>query len=375
MAAYLTKLMKSDRVFTAQQIKEKRKNSLVSTGSVSFDWSLGGGIPRNEMTLLWGPPGSGKSTLMYKMLAKEQQAFPDKIAFIFDSEYSFDPERAEALGVNTSPERLIIIQGNRFNDCVSPLLQAEKEIIKEKNVCFIGVDSVKGFVSASLENLFEAGDADGTANLYGGIAKTLNPLLDVLVRLANEAECMVILTNHAAMNLDPRMAKYYPYILTGGMKLRHIVSTCAFMEKSQSQASMLRSDNDIAIGGTFRVKVTKTRRTVEGKQSEILWNLIEGEFVQQELELANLAKDLKVFLPGEKANSLTYTNDGKVVFEAKNLPDAAHLIKQRPTLFKMIMEDCKKITINPTLGKAEENFKDDETEVEEEVSKKKGKKK
>jgi|WetSurMetagenome_2_1015567.scaffolds.fasta_scaffold41841_5 RecA/RadA recombinase len=381
VAAYLSKLMKSDRVFTAEQIRKKRENSLVSTGSVSFDWALGGGIPRNEMTLLWGTFSAGKSSLMYKMLAKEQLAFPNKIAIIFDSEYSFSPERAESLGVDVSVDKLIIIQGNSFNDCIAPFIQAEKEIIKEKNICFIGVDSVKGFVSASLENLFDNGKADGTATLYGGIAKTLNPLLDLLNRLANEAECMVILTNHAAANLDPRMSKYYPYVLTGGMKLRHLVSTCAFMDKVNSQSKMLRdSSSDVAIGGTFKVKVTKNRRTVEGKQSEFLWNLISGEFVEQELELANLAKDLKVFQEGDKANSLVFKEGDLVQLEAKNLPAAASILKQRPALFKKVLEACYKITFNPTLGIASDDFKDDikyedEEETDEESSKKKGKKK
>jgi RecA/RadA recombinase len=373
MADYLAKLMKSDRVFTANQIKDKRKNSLVPTGSVGVDWATGGGIARNEMTLLWGPQQSGKSSLMLKMLGKEQKAFPDKKAIIFDSEYAFDPDRAESLGVDISEDRLIIVQGNGFDDCVTPLLKIEKDIIIEKDICFIGVDSVKGFVSASLENLFDSGKAEGTATLYGGIAKTLNPLLDILMRLANEAEIMVVLTNHAAMNLDANMAKYYPYVLSGGMKLRHLVGSIIFLEKSASKSSQVTGENGVSFGGTFRVKVGKSRRVVEGKQAEIRWNLINGEFIDQELELANLAKDLLIFQgdsADKKSTKLSF-KVGETVIEAKNLPDMASILKQRPALYKKLVEACNSIAHNPTLGVAITDFTDDLDAIEEVKSKKK----
>ena len=71
----------------------------ISTGSLALDLALGGrGIPRGRITVLFGPEGSGKTTLAYSLAVSTQKA-GGMVAFI-DTEHSVDPAYARALGVN-----------------------------------------------------------------------------------------------------------------------------------------------------------------------------------------------------------------------------------------------------------------------------------
>jgi RecA/RadA recombinase len=242
---------------------------------------------------------SAKTTLMLKMMAHEQKAFPDKVAVLIDTEYSFDANRAKQLGVDVN--RLVVFQSNMFEDAVAPLAKIASDIINDKSVCFIGLDSVKGFQSINEQAAMDEGKVDSAANAYGGISKSINPTVKILLRLAAETNCMVILCNHANMNMDPRTSKYYPYVLTGGQLLKHLCSTTIFMEKVENKKSKMFAagvhsvnEAEISIGNVIRLKVTKSRRTVEGKVAEVAWNLETGDFEQRNEELFRLACSLNV---------------------------------------------------------------------------------
>jgi hypothetical protein len=110
------------------------------------------------------------------------------------------------------------------------------------------------------------------------------------------------------MNMDPRSSAYYPYVLTGGQKLKHLCSTIIFLDKPAKKDAKIysaeaqdMSGSNIAVGSLIRAKVTKSRRVVEGRTAEFYWNLETGEYEQKELELVRLAKALGVlyFPPGK----------------------------------------------------------------------------
>ena len=73
----------------------------VSTGSLSLDLALGiGGLPRGRIVEVFGPESSGKTTLVYHVIA-EAQKLGGVCAFI-DAEHAMDPLYARNLGVNLS---------------------------------------------------------------------------------------------------------------------------------------------------------------------------------------------------------------------------------------------------------------------------------
>ena len=75
------------------------KVDAIPTGALSLDLALGiGGMPRGRIVELFGPESSGKTTLVYHVIA-EAQKLGGVCAFI-DAEHSMDPLYARQIGVD-----------------------------------------------------------------------------------------------------------------------------------------------------------------------------------------------------------------------------------------------------------------------------------
>ena len=71
----------------------------VSTGSLSLDIALGvGGLPRGRIVEVFGPESSGKTTLVYHVIAEAQRR--GGICAFIDAEHAMDPQYARRIGVN-----------------------------------------------------------------------------------------------------------------------------------------------------------------------------------------------------------------------------------------------------------------------------------
>ena len=83
------------------------KVEAIPTGALSLDLALGvGGVPRGRVIEIFGPESSGKTTLVYHIMA-EAQARGGVCAFI-DAEHALDPVYARRIGLNT--DELLISQ-------------------------------------------------------------------------------------------------------------------------------------------------------------------------------------------------------------------------------------------------------------------------
>ncbi len=77
----------------------ERDIEVVSTGSLGLDIALGvGGVPRGRIVEIYGPEASGKTTLVYHLIAQAQR-LGGQAAFI-DAEHAMDPVYAKAIGVD-----------------------------------------------------------------------------------------------------------------------------------------------------------------------------------------------------------------------------------------------------------------------------------
>ena len=71
----------------------------ISTGSPSLDLALGiGGLPRGRIVEIFGPESSGKTTLVYHVIAEAQRR--GGICAFIDAEHAMDPAYAKRIGVN-----------------------------------------------------------------------------------------------------------------------------------------------------------------------------------------------------------------------------------------------------------------------------------
>lgn len=103
------------------------------TGIAPIDYVLDGGVPRGRFLEFYGPYSTMKSYVLYKALGACQQA-GGKVGLI-DTEHSFDPEWATALGVDVS--RLPISRPETAEQGIGVL-----ESLIRQNFDMLGFDSI-----------------------------------------------------------------------------------------------------------------------------------------------------------------------------------------------------------------------------------------
>jgi recombination protein RecA len=107
----------------------------ISTGALSLDLALGvGGVPRGRIVEIFGPESSGKTTLIYHIIA-EAQARGGICAFV-DAEHAIDPIYARRIGVDT--DELLVSQP----DYGEQALEIVDVLVRSGAVDIVAIDSV-----------------------------------------------------------------------------------------------------------------------------------------------------------------------------------------------------------------------------------------
>lgn len=120
----------------------------VSTGSISLDLALGGGVPKGRIIEIYGPESSGKTTLALSIIAEVQKN--GGLAGFVDAEHAIDPVYAKNIGVNI--DELYISQP----DCGEQALEIVDRLVSSNTMDIIVVDSVAALVpKAELEGDME----------------------------------------------------------------------------------------------------------------------------------------------------------------------------------------------------------------------------
>ncbi|HZE97763.1 MAG TPA: recombinase RecA [Planctomycetota bacterium] len=122
----------------------------ITTGSLGLDLALGGkGFPRGRVIEVFGPEGSGKTTLCLTIIANAQKAGGS--ALFIDAEHAMDPSYAQKLGVNL--DELLLNQP----DSGEQALEIADMMVRSSSLDVIVIDSVAALVpKAELEG--EMGD-------------------------------------------------------------------------------------------------------------------------------------------------------------------------------------------------------------------------
>src|SRR5271154_5409530 len=107
----------------------------IPTGALSLDLALGiGGVPRGRVIEIFGPESSGKTTLVYHILA-EAQKLGGVCAFV-DAEHAMDPLYAQQIGVDI--DELLVSQP----DYGEQALEIVDMLIRSGAVDVVAIDSV-----------------------------------------------------------------------------------------------------------------------------------------------------------------------------------------------------------------------------------------
>ena len=111
----------------------------ISTGSLAVDLVLGGrGLPRGRVCEIFGPEGSGKTTLCLSTVAAAQEA--GGVAAYIDAEHALDPTWARRIGVNI--DELLLSQP----DSGEQALEIAETLVRTAAVDVVVIDSVAALV-------------------------------------------------------------------------------------------------------------------------------------------------------------------------------------------------------------------------------------
>src|SRR5215210_2513410 len=154
----------------------------ISTGSLPLDLALGiGGLPRGRCIEIFGPESSGKTTLVYHVIAEAQRR--GGICAFIDAEHAMDPAYAKRIGVNI--DELLVSQP----DTGEQALEICELLIRSGALAVVAVDSVAALTpKAEIEG--EMGDS-----LPGIQARLMSQALRKLAGTLNRTDTICIFTN------------------------------------------------------------------------------------------------------------------------------------------------------------------------------------
>ncbi len=113
--------------------------SIIPTGSLALDIALGvGGIPQGRIVEVFGPEGSGKTTVCLHIIAEAQSK--GGIAAFIDAEHALDPTYARELGVNI--DELLVSQP----DSGEQALEIADMLVRSAALDLVVIDSVAALV-------------------------------------------------------------------------------------------------------------------------------------------------------------------------------------------------------------------------------------
>jgi recombination protein RecA len=293
---------------------------VIPTGAIALDVALGiGGLPRGRVVEIYGPEGSGKTTLALHAVASAQKA--GGIAAFIDAEHALDPDYAKKLGVDT--DALLVSQP----DTGEQALEIADMLIRSGAIDVVVIDSVAALVPrAEIEG--EMGDSH-----VGLQARLMSQALRKITGALSQTKTTAIFINQLREKVGVMFGS--PETTSGGRALKFYASVRLDVRRIETL-----KDGTEAVGSRTRIKVVKNKCSPPFKVAEC--DIIFGTGISREGGLIDLGVEQSIV----RKSGAWYTYEGDQLGQGKE--NSRNFLRDNPDLANEIEKKIKeKLGVGP----------------------------
>ena len=289
------------------------KVETISSGALTLDLALGGGLPKGRVIEIYGPESSGKTTLALHAIAEVQKS--GGVAAFVDAEHALDPTYSEALGVNI--EDLLVAQPDNGESA----LEIVDQLVRSAAVDIIVIDSVAALVPrAEIEG--EMGDTQ-----VGLQARLMSKALRKVAGNIGKSGCTVIFLNQLRQKIGVTYGS--PEVTTGGTALKFYASVRLDIRRIQT----LKKGSEGEYGNRAKVKVAKNKVAPPFRIAE--FDIIFGKGISQLGCVLDLAEQTDVVV--RKGAWYSYGGDNI----AQGRDNAVKYLEENPELALQVEQQVR----------------------------------
>ena len=286
---------------------------VIPSGILPLNIALGvGGYPKGRIVEIFGPEGSGKTTVALYAIAETQKV--GGVAAFIDAEHALDPRLAAALGVDI--EALYLSQP----DSGEQALYVLDALVRSGAVDLVVVDSV-----AALTPQAEIDGRIGESQL-GLQARLMSYALRRLTSIVSKTNCVVIFINQLRALISTGYGSGPTETTTGGRALKFYSSVRLEVRRGKKI-----DKGEETIGHELFMKVVKNKLAPPFRSAHT--SLIYGKGIPMGVAVVDMAVDYEVIR--KKGSWLSYK--GETLGQGKET--VAQFLEKNPSVQEEIIKE------------------------------------
>ncbi len=284
----------------------------ISSGALTLDLALGGGLPKGRVIEIYGPESSGKTTLALHAIAEVQKG--GGMAAFVDAEHALDPTYAAALGVDIA--NLLIAQP----DTGETALEIVDQMVRSAAIDIVVIDSVAALVPrAEIEG--EMGDSH-----MGLQARLMSQALRKITGNIGKSGCTVVFLNQLRQKIGVTYGS--PEVTTGGNALKFYASVRLDIRRIQS----LKKGTE-EFGNRVKVKVAKNKVAPPFRIAE--FDIIFGSGISTVGCVVDLAEETGVIV----RKGAWYSYNGENISQGRD--NAIKYLEENPEMAQEVQQQVR----------------------------------